>query len=106
MRTNILLAVDVAPGDPLRHVTAAVDMAMGLVRNRSEQVIVLHVQEFSIPRRPNMADHGGTSGQRAVDAIVSGLRAPASTPSGLSARPISAMRRGRSSTRQTNSTRA
>jgi nucleotide-binding universal stress UspA family protein len=84
MRTNILLTVDVAPGDPLRHVSGAVGMVKHLVQASTEQVIVLHVQEFSIPRLArNMADHGGASGRRAVDAVVASLRAAGIHASGV-----------------------
>ncbi len=42
MRRNILLAVDIAPGDPLCHVNGAVDMVRVLVGDSTGQVIVLH----------------------------------------------------------------
>jgi nucleotide-binding universal stress UspA family protein len=75
-RTNILLAVDVAPGDLLRHVSAAVEMTRELIRDDADQVVVLHVREFSIARLGRMmGDDGGADGRRAVDAVVSGLRA-------------------------------
>lgn len=84
MRTNILLVVDVAPGDPLCHVSGAVGMVKHLVRDSAEQAIVLHVQEFSIPRLVgNMADHGGASGRHAVEAVVASLRAAGIHASGL-----------------------
>jgi nucleotide-binding universal stress UspA family protein len=75
-RTNILLAVDVARGDPLRHVSGAVAMARELARDDADRVIVLHVREFSITRLgAMMTDGGGAIAQHAVDVIVSGLRA-------------------------------
>jgi nucleotide-binding universal stress UspA family protein len=74
--TNVLLAVDVAPGCPLRHVSAAVDMTRELIHYGADRVLVLHVREFSIARLGRMmTDGGGAAGQRAVDEIVSGLRA-------------------------------
>ena len=74
-RTNILLAVDVTPGDPLRHVSAAVEMTRELIRD-ADQVVVLHVREFSIARLGRMmTDGGGADGAHAVHAIVSALRA-------------------------------
>ena len=75
-RTNILLAVDVTPGDPLRHVSAAVEMTRELIRDDADQVVVLHVREFSIARLGRMmTDGGGADGAHAVHAIVSALRA-------------------------------
>jgi nucleotide-binding universal stress UspA family protein len=74
-RTNILLAVDIARGDPLRHVSGAVAMVRELTRDDADQVIVLHVHEFSIMRLgAMMTGGGGAAAQHAVDAIVSGLR--------------------------------
>lgn len=76
MKTNILLAADVAAGDPLRHVAAAVDMARDLVRSDADRVIVLHVREYSIARLVRtMRDGGGRSGRLLVNEIVSRLRA-------------------------------
>jgi nucleotide-binding universal stress UspA family protein len=75
-RTNILLAVDVTPGDPLRHVSAAVEMTRELIRDDADRVVVLHVREFSMARLGRMmSDGGGAAGRQAVDAVVSGLRA-------------------------------
>ncbi len=75
--TNILLAIDVATHDnPLGHVSAAVAMTHELIRNDAEQVVVLHVREFSVARLHRMmTDGGGAEGQRAVRSIVSRLRA-------------------------------
>jgi nucleotide-binding universal stress UspA family protein len=74
--TSILLAVDVAPGTPLRHVSAAAEMTRALIRDDADRVVVLYVREFSIGRLGRMmTDGGGADGRRAVDEIVSGLRA-------------------------------
>ena len=71
MRTAIMLAVDVAPGEPLRHVRVAVDIVRALVRDDADRVIVMHVREFSLPKLARtMQDHGCTSGRRVVDAVV------------------------------------
>jgi nucleotide-binding universal stress UspA family protein len=75
-RTNILLAVDVTPGDPLRHVSAAVEMTRELIRDDADQVVVLHIREFSIARLGRMmTDGGGADGGHAVHSVVSALRA-------------------------------
>jgi nucleotide-binding universal stress UspA family protein len=84
MTTNILLAVDVATVSPLRHVSSAVEMTRQLIRDDTDRVIVLHVREFSVPRLPRtMLDHGEATGRRAVDEIVSGLRAAGIHASGV-----------------------
>ncbi len=84
MKTNILFAVDVASGDPLRHVSAAADMIHDLIQSDIDRVIVLHVKEFSLPRLArSMRDQGGVSGRRAVDEIVTQLRARHIHASGL-----------------------
>jgi nucleotide-binding universal stress UspA family protein len=84
MKTNILLAVDVATVSPLRHVSSAVEMTRTLVRDDTDRVIVLHVREFSVPRLPRtMLEHGGAPGRRAVDEVVSGLRAAGIRASGV-----------------------
>lgn len=76
MKTNVLLAVDVANVEPLRHVSAAVEMIRDVVQSDIDRVIVLHVKEFSVPRLArSMRDQGGTSGRRAVDEVVAQLRA-------------------------------
>ncbi len=83
-RTSILLAVDVTPGDPLRRVSAAVQMARELVRDDADQVVVVHVREFSIARLGRMmTDGGGAEGGRAVRAVVSALRAAGVRACGL-----------------------
>lgn len=75
MRSNILLAIDV-PAGPLPDITAMAGLIRVLVKDGGGQVIVLHVQEFSIALLAvNMLDQGGASGRRAVDAHVAGLRA-------------------------------
>lgn len=75
-RTNILLAVDVAPGEPLRHVYAAVHMTRTLIRDDADRVVVLHVRQHSVARPGRMmTDDGGADGRRAVDEVVSILRA-------------------------------
>ena len=48
MSRNILLAVDAAAPDPLRHVRAAADMTCELGRDSGDHVIVLHVHEFAV----------------------------------------------------------
>ena len=75
MRSNILLAIDVPAGAP-PDITAMAGLIRVLVKDGAGQVIVLHVQEFSIALLAvNMLDQGGASGRRAVDAHVAGLRA-------------------------------
>jgi nucleotide-binding universal stress UspA family protein len=74
-KSSILLAVDLGPHEPARHIDAAVGMASDLARSRADQVIVLHVREFSVGRLvPMMTEHGGADGQHAVDDIVARLR--------------------------------
>lgn len=83
-KTNILLAVDLAPGEPTWLIDGAVDMARDLVRDRADHVVVLHVREFSVARlAAMMREHGGADGRRAVDEIVARLRAAGVTASGL-----------------------
>jgi nucleotide-binding universal stress UspA family protein len=83
MRTNILLAIDVPAGAP-RHISAEMAVLRELIKDNADHVIVLHVQEFSIPRlAANMLDHGGASGRRVVDNIVAALRAAGMNASGL-----------------------
>jgi nucleotide-binding universal stress UspA family protein len=76
VKTNILFAVDVAPGFPqARHVEGAIDMIGQLVRSDIDRVIVCHVREFSVPKLARtMRDHGGASGRRVVDEVVTRLR--------------------------------
>ena len=44
-KTNILLAVDLAAGEPTWLVDGAVDMARNLARDRADHVVVLHVPD-------------------------------------------------------------
>jgi len=84
VKTNILLAIDVAPGHPLRHVEEAVKMAAELVRDAADQVVVVHIREFSVPKLVRtMRDHGGASGRDAVDQVVANLRSAGIRASGL-----------------------
>lgn len=84
MERNILLAVDVAAGGTTRHVDAAVEMTRELIRDHADHVIVLHVREFSILRLPQtMSDGGGATGRKAVDQVVSRLRARGVHAAGL-----------------------
>jgi nucleotide-binding universal stress UspA family protein len=83
-KTNILLAVDLAPGEPTWLVDGAVDTVRDLVRDRADHVVVLHVREFSVSRlAAMMREHGGADGRRVVDEIVARLRAVGVTASGL-----------------------
>jgi nucleotide-binding universal stress UspA family protein len=83
-RRNILLAVDLAQGEPAWHVSGAAEVARELVRDRADHVIVLHVREFAVSRlMPMMIEHGGADGQRAVNEIVSALRTAGVNASGL-----------------------
>lgn len=84
VKTNILLAVDLAPGEPTWLIDGAVDMAKDLVRDHADHIVVLHVREFSVSRlAAMMREHGGADGRHAVDEIVAHLRAAGVTASGL-----------------------
>ncbi len=85
MKTNILLAIDVAPGSsPLRHVSRAIEMAAQMVHDDADRIIVMHVREFSVARlAKNIRDQGGAPGRRAVDQVVTTLRAAGIRASGL-----------------------
>ena len=84
MNSNILLAVDAAPGRSRANADAAAQMARELVRDSGDHVVVLYVREFSVLRIGRMmADRGGAAGQHAVDEIVARLRAAGITASGL-----------------------
>ena len=73
---NVLLAVDVAPGEPMWHFSAAAEMARDMIRDSVDHVVVLHVREFSVGRLVSMMrEHGGADGRRAVEEVVVGLRA-------------------------------
>jgi nucleotide-binding universal stress UspA family protein len=74
-KSSILLAVDVGPREPAGYLSAAVEMAGDLARGLADQVVVLHVREFSIGRlMPMMTEHGGADGQHTVDGIAARLR--------------------------------
>jgi nucleotide-binding universal stress UspA family protein len=74
-KSSILLAVDVRPHESAGYLSAAVEMASDLARGRADQVVVLHVREFSVGRlMPMMTEHGGADGQRMVDNIAASLR--------------------------------
>ena len=76
MSKNILLAVDAAAHDPVRHVTAAADMTRELSHDIGDQVIVLHVHEFATGRFGRIrVDCGDGEGEGVVDTIVSELQA-------------------------------
>ena len=83
-KSNVLLAIDPAPGEPIDRISAAIDMARGLVRDRADHVVVLHIREFSVGRLVQMMrEHGGADGRRAVDEVVTRLRTAGVTASGL-----------------------
>jgi nucleotide-binding universal stress UspA family protein len=76
MSKNILLAVDAASGDPVRHISAAAAMTRELARDTRDHVIVLHVHEFATGRFGRMqVDCGEGGGEGVVESIVSDLRA-------------------------------
>jgi nucleotide-binding universal stress UspA family protein len=76
MSKNILLAVDAAAHDPVRHVAAAADMTRELSHDVGDQVIVLHVHEFATGRFGRIrVDCGDGEGEGVVDTIVSDLQA-------------------------------
>ena len=76
MSRNILLAVDSAAPDPLRHVRAAADMARELSRDSGDHVIVLHVHEYAVGRFGRIqVDCGEGEGEGVVEKIVSDLQA-------------------------------
>jgi len=76
MSKNILLAVDAAPRDPVRHVSAAAAMTRELGHDTGDHVIVLHVHEFAVGRFGRLrVDCGDGEGEGVVAAIVSDLRA-------------------------------
>jgi len=84
-KTSILLAVDTGPREPGGRQRPAIEMASELAaRCYADQVIVLHVREFAVARLlPMMNEHGGADGQRAVDEIVTSLRAAGVNACGL-----------------------
>jgi nucleotide-binding universal stress UspA family protein len=76
MSKNIVLAVDAASHDPVRHVTAAVEMTRDLSRDSGDHVIVLHVHEFATGRFGRIrVDCGDGEGEAAVEKIVADLQA-------------------------------
>jgi nucleotide-binding universal stress UspA family protein len=76
MSKNVLLAVDAAPRDPVRHVSAAAAMTRELSRDTGDHVIVLHVHEFAVGRFGRLqVDCGDGEGEGVVETIVSDLQA-------------------------------
>src|SRR6516162_3153032 len=76
MSKNILLAVDVATHDPVRHVVAAAEMTRDLSRDSGDHVIVLHVHEFATGRFGRIrVDCGDGEGEAVVSKIVADLQA-------------------------------
>jgi len=76
MSKNIVLAVDAASQDPVRHVVAAADMTRELSRDSGDHVIVLHVHEFATGRFGRIrVDCGDGEGEGVVEKIVSDLQA-------------------------------
>jgi nucleotide-binding universal stress UspA family protein len=76
MSKNILLAVDAASLDPVRHVAAAADMTRELSRDSGDHVTVLHVHEFATGRFGRIrVDCGDGEGESVVDKIVAGMQA-------------------------------
>lgn len=74
--TNILLAIDIIPGEPSWHARAAAEAARNLVRDSADHVMILHVREFSVTRlRRMMGDDGGADGKKVVDEVAASLRA-------------------------------
>jgi len=75
MSKNILLAVDAASHDPVRHVVGAADMTRELSRDSGDHVIVLHVHEFATGRFGRIrVDCGDGEGEGVVDKIVADLQ--------------------------------
>jgi nucleotide-binding universal stress UspA family protein len=71
MSKNIVLAVDAATHDPVRHVAAAADMTRDLSRDSGDHVIVLHVHEFATGRFGRIrVDCGDGEGEAVVEKIV------------------------------------
>jgi nucleotide-binding universal stress UspA family protein len=76
MNKNILLAVDAASHDPVRHVVAAAEMTRDLSRDSGDHVIVLHVHEFATGRFGRIrVDCGEGEGEGVVEKVVSDLKA-------------------------------
>jgi nucleotide-binding universal stress UspA family protein len=76
MSKNILLAVDAAAHDPVRHVAAAADMTRELSSDSGDHVIVLHVHEFATGRFGRIrVDCGDGQGEAVVEQVLSDLKA-------------------------------
>ncbi len=76
MSKNIVLAVDAASHDPVRHVAAAAEMARDLSRDSGDHVIVLHVHEFATGRFGRVqVDCGEGQGEAVVEKILADLKA-------------------------------
>jgi nucleotide-binding universal stress UspA family protein len=76
MSKNILLAVDAASHDPVRHVVAAADLTRELSRDSGDHVIVLHVHEFATGRFGRIrVDCGDGEGESVVEKIVADMQA-------------------------------
>jgi nucleotide-binding universal stress UspA family protein len=74
MSKTVVLAVDVASGEPERNVAAAVEAARDLARDTGDKVIVLHVHEFAVGRFGRLrVDCGDGDGERVVAAIAARL---------------------------------
>ena len=74
MSKNIVLAVDAASHDPVRHVGAAAEMTRDLSLDSGDHVIVLHVKEFATGRFGRILVDDG-EGEPVVERIVSDLKA-------------------------------
>jgi len=76
MSKNIVLAVDAASHDPVRHVVTAAEMARDLSLDSGDHVIVLHVHEFATGRFGRIrVDCGDGEGEAVVEKIVADLKA-------------------------------
>ena len=76
MNKNIVLAVDAASHDPVRHVVAAAEMTRDLSRDSGDHVIVLHVNEYATGRFGRIqVDSGEGQGEAVVEKIVADLKA-------------------------------
>ena len=76
MSENIVLAVDAASHDPVRHVAAAAEMARDLSRDSGDHVIVLHVHEFATGRFGRVqVDCGEGQGEAVVEKVLADLKA-------------------------------
>ncbi len=76
MSKNIVLAVDAASHDPVRHVVAAAEMTRDLSRDSGDHVIVLHVHEFATGRWGRIqVDCAEGQGEAVVEKIVADMKA-------------------------------